>query len=676
MKKVNYIILLLALIFGKLSSQFSLDKKELISQLSSQTNVINNNNFDVLHYKLDAILGMEDNSFSGNMEMKILITALSDSITLNALGLVFTSLKVDNINATYQMYTNREIFTVYLPRTYTQSETLSMSISYYIDQSSLSLPFNRKGYYWFKKDLDSKIEENIGYTMSEPFDARLWMPCFDDPSDKATCEINITVPVGYQAGSNGKLVGVIENPNNTITYKWREDFPITTYLMVISASKYSVFKQYYKKVTNPSDSIEIVNYIWKVDSAGPTWNAVQAFSKVPWMMEVFSTIFGEYPFVKYGHAVAYPFYYGGMEHQTLSTIHRGWISVNAYPFYDDYIAHELAHQWWGNLVTCRTFKDIWLNEGFATYSEMLWREFAFGTQSRNELLNRYTRFTDPSWQYAIYDPQSQGINIFTSNVYHKAGWVLHMLRNLVGDSMFFSILMNYRNTHLYGTATTADFINVVNSTTQNDYSWFFNQWIYGKGWLKIVYETTYDDNSKNFALSVAQVQDNSWPTYKFPLELKFYFDNRDTTITIWDSLRVQVFLFNFASRPDSMIVDPYKKLLKQIVAQPVLVETEYAQNFYLHQNFPNPFNSSTEIKFQLMSDGNVKLAVYDLLGNEIQVLVDEFKQAGWYNIQFDASNLPSGIYYYRLQTLSQGIRKYPIETKTKSSKVRKMVLIK
>ncbi len=674
-KNLLSIVIIIVLSTNVMSQDF-FEKGQYIQPNFLDKNYLVDKNFDVLHYKLDAFLAMEDSSFSGDMNIKVLITQQSDSITLNALGLVFTSLKVNDTDANYNMYSSQEKFTVFLPRTYNASETLDVKISYYRDLTTLNLPYNKKGYYWFRKNLDSKIEENIGYTMSEPYDARLWMPCFDDPSDKATCEINVTVPDGYQAGSNGLLIDVIQNPNNTLTYKWREDLPIATYLMVISASRYSIYKQYYKRVSNPSDSIEIVNYMWQVDSAGSTWNAVQAFTRVPYMMEIFSTIFGEYPFVKYGHAVAYPFYYGGMEHQTLTTIHRGWISVNAYPFYDDYIAHELAHQWWGNLVTCRTFKDIWLNEGFATYSEILWREMAFGIQSRDELLNRYTRFSDQSWQYAIYDPESQGLYLFTSNVYQKAGWVLHMLRNLVGDSLFFDILMNYRNLHAYGTATTEDFINVVNSTTQKDYNWFFNQWIYGRGWLKLAYETSYDENLKDFIISIAQVQDNSWPTYKMPIDIKFYFTNKDTIITIWDSLRVQNFVFNFQNRPDSIKIDPDKKVLKQIISQPVLVENNHIQNFYLYQNYPNPFNSTTEIRFDLLSNSYVKLIVYNLLGSEVQTLLDEYKPAGFYSIKFNAEKFSTGVYYYRLLTFPKDTKKLPIQSKDNSAQIRKMILIK
>ncbi len=676
MKKlfINLLLILWAVLFAQSQDFFRVGKFETQSVLDKTFPKYLSKPFDVLHYKLDANLAMEDSSFSGTMKMKVLITNPTDSLTMHSVGLVFTSLKVNSNQAAYQFYPTAETFTIYLGRTFVASETVEVEINYYRNLAFLRSP-NRQGYYWFRRNpgAPNNIEENIGYTMSEPSDARLWMPCYDDPSDKVTCEINATVPQGYQAGSNGLLVAVSQNGDNTITYRWREDSPITTYLMVITASKYSKFSQYYRRVTNPSDSIEIVNYMWQMDSAGTTWNAVKAFEKVPQMMEVYSRMFGEYPFTKYGHAVAYPFHYEGMEHQTLSTIHRRWISVGAYPFYEDWIAHELVHQWWGNLVTCETWKDIWLNEGFATYSEMLWREFAYGIQSRDELLNRYTRFTDGSWKYAIYDPEGQGIKLFTGNVYQKAGWVLHMLRNVVGDSAFFKILHNYRDAHYYGTATTQDFIDAVNTTTGLNYDWFFNQWIYGKGWLKYASQTSWDSNNNLFTVTVQQQQDVTWPTYKMPLEIKLFWAGRDSTVTVLDSLRLQSFSFIFDTRPDSIQLDPKNKILNQIDPVFTFVDDDLLKHgFKLYQNYPNPFNPKTNISYQLSTASYVTLKIYDLLGREIETLVDGLNEAGSQSVEWNAKSasggLPSGIYFYRL-TVTDG-------NKTSYTQTKKLVLLK
>jgi aminopeptidase N len=629
------------------------------------------NPFDVIHYRLDARLAMSDSGFGGKMNIKVLILNPTDSLLFNTVGLTFASLTVNDTTAGYNLYPLTEQFAIRLPRVFFTAETVDVKIDYTRDLAFPRPIYNRQGYYWFRKDTANHIEENLGYTMSEPTDARMWMPCYDDPSDKATCEINATVPLGYQAGSNGLLVGVVNNPDTTVTFKWREDLPITTYLMVISASKYSKFSQFYHRVTNPADSIEIVNYMWQMDSAGTVWNARLALAHMPRMMEVYSTLFGEYPFAKYGHAVAYQFYYGGMEHQTLTTVHRSWLSVNSYPFYDDYFAHELSHQWWGDLVTCGTWKDIWMNEGFATYSELLWREFQYGTDSRNELLNRYSNFKDGSWRYAIYDPQGQSINLFTGNVYQKAGWVLHMLRYLVGDSTFFNILANHRDSHYYGTATTQDFINTVNAVSGQNYQWFFDEWIYGRGWVKYASQSSWDFDNKEYKVQIQQQQDVSWLTYKMPLEIKFYWPGKDSTVSVWDSLRTQDFNFILADRPDSIQLDPNNKILNQIdtVFDSVLNDAVGPTGFKLYQNYPNPFNPTTNIEYRISNVSSVSLKLYDVMGREVAVLVErQMHTPGIYVKHIDGSSLSSGIYYYRLTVTDNKM--------ITSSETKKLVLIK
>lgn len=607
--------------------------------------------FKVLHYALDAQLAMVNSEFHGTMTIRCQITAPTDLLFFHSVGLVFDSVHVNGSPASYAFFPSQERFRVALPRTFAIGETVTVAITY---ERDLSFPRfeERRGYYWYPKDFQpGHVWQNIGYTMSEPSDARLWMPCYDDPSEKATADINVTVPAGYIGASNGRLTSIESNPDGTVTYRWSSEYPIATYLMVITASSYATYSHFYGKVTAPTDSIEVQYYMWREDSAGAQFNAVQAFSKTVRMMEAYSHIFGEYPFEKYGMAVVYPFLYGGMEHQTLSSIHRAWISVAAYPHYEDGIAHELAHQWWGNMVTCRTWADIWLNEGFASYAEALWREVEYGEASYEQKMRSFRTF-NVTWRGAMYDPLSQGYPLFNSSVYHKGAWVLHMLRAVVGDSLFFAILGNYRQVHEYGAATTRDFQDVVNATAGASYDWFFDQWVYGGGWPEYAYTTHWDPNTQSYTVKVFQMQDSLWQTFKMPLELKVWKNGVATPFVVVDSLRFQSFTFQLGAQPDSLQFDPRNRILKRIVAPPPgeTDRDELPNAFRLYQNYPNPFNPLTIIQYDLPMRTRVRLEVADLLGRSIGTLVDEIQEPGSYQKEFLARRLASGVYFYRLVT--------------------------
>lgn len=602
--------------------------------------------YDVLHYDLTASLAMSDAGFHGTMVITVLITEATDSLWFHALGLVFDSLTVNDTSAAVSVDVPDETFSVHLPRAFAAAETARVRIAYERDVAFPRL-VERQGYYWYPKNYEPATLENIGYTMSEPLDARLWMPCFDDPSDKATCGINVRVPAGYLAASNGLLTGVEESDSISV-FHWKEDSPIATYLMCITASKFSTFSDYYHKVTNPAESLEVKYYMWQADSAGSQYNAVRAFSKVTEMMRVFSLKFGEFPFEKYGMAAVYPFQFGGMEHQTMTTVHLAWLGSAAYPGYENDIAHELAHQWWGDMVTCGTFKDIWLNESFATYAEALWQEGEYGPSAYNQTMNSF-EFFDPSWQSAIYDPEGQGEPLFGSAEYEKGAWVLHMLRSILGDSLFVHTLQNYRFAYFFNSATTAQFSSVVSSTAGSDYSWFFNEWVFGPGWPTYAYRTVWDSASARYDLEVRQMQ-TSYPLFKMPIEVTVSYLGVDSMDIVWDSLAFQS--FPLQAGVDSIQFDPRNRVLKQVVTWPTAVADgkQLPSRTELYQNFPNPFNPSTTIRYALAKRQFVELKIYDILGRVVRTLVSGVQEPGVKTVSVDAARLPSGVYMYRLQS--------------------------
>lgn len=597
--------------------------------------------FDMLNYKLDLSLAMINDGFHGKMTMTMRLKENVDSLSLNAVGLTFDTLRVDGIPKSFAFRSGTESFTIFLGGTRLVGDTVRIEIVYR-RTPGFPRPSSRQGYYFFRDTIG--LPSNLGYTFSEPYDARFWMPCYDQPWDKATSDINITVPTGYVAASNGKLLGTTNNGNGTTTWRWRERNQIATYLMCLTVSQFTISSLPYIKSTG--DTIPIQYYAWRTFTVGgntftDSANFAPFLPRVREMIQTFSTPFGDYPFDKYGMTTIVPFGYLGMEHQTISTINRYYATS------EWVVSHELAHQWWGNNVTCGTWADIWLNEGFATYSEALWKEHIGGfPELKRYMLDTLQRFQFGSWQGAIYDPVSQGFNLFDQVVYSKAGWVIHTLRGVLGDSLFFRTLKAFQTRWAGKSAVTAELKAVVDSIAQRDMSWFFNQWIYGRGWP--MYASRFTWSADTIRLTIQQQQQAGWPTYTMPIRVRAYYGAQQRDYIVHDSLRSQTFRLPLNVQPDSVVLDPDGWILKQIVAPTSVAEEKLPTEFALYQNYPNPFNPKTNIGFRVQGSGLVVLKILDLLGREVATLVNETKPAGEYSIQFDATNLASGIYYYRL----------------------------
>jgi aminopeptidase N len=552
------------------------------------------------------------------------INLRTDSVTSGGHGLSFDT----------QSMANKLMITL------TQSMISRDSVSVDIWYAHVST--ENKGYYYYDRNPDVTLER-LAYTFTEPYDSPYWFPCINDPSVKVPCSINIRVPQGYLAASNGLLKHTIDNGDGSVTFQWEEPHPIAMYLMVVTISKYSTFSHFYRRVSNPSDSVEIKYYVWQADSAGTTYNAVTSFANVVDMMTFYSAVFGKYPFDKYGMASVYPFGAGGMEHQTMTTIHRSWLENGGSQLG---IAHELAHQWWGDMVTCGTFADIWLNEGFATYSEALWEEHFYGSARFSSLMSGIQHFTDGSWQVPIYDPPQD--YLFGDVEYSKGAWVLHMLRGLLGESAFFSVFKTYRQRFEYKSATTDDFAAAASSVAGRDLSWFFNQWIYGKGWPIYGYRWTAQSGGDGYDVKVDIQQQQDEDVFQMPIQLKMQGGGKDTVVFADNTMRNQSFNFVVSFRPDIVYFDPGGWILKQI-SPDVGADNGLPHSFVLYQNYPNPFNPATVIRCYLPVAGIVGLKVYNLLGQEVTALASEQELAGFHDFRFEGKGLTSGVYFYSLR---------------------------
>ncbi len=404
---------------------------------------------------------------------------------------------------------------------------------------------------------DSHNGSPMIWSLSEPYGARSWWPCKDIPSDKAdSVDISITVPSSLVAASNGTLTSAVDN-GTTRTYNWHEGYPIASYLVSVAIHPYTVFSHWYHYA--PSDSMEVRYYVYP-DHYGSVQSTYAL--TVP-MITFYAGLFGEYPFLneKYGHAEFT--WGGGMEHQTLTSL-GGW---------GEYlIAHELAHQWWGDMITCNSFHHIWLNEGFATYSEALWSESTYGRAQYKSDMD-YAKYFGAG---TIFVADTTDFNrIFHSGLsYNKASWVLHMLRHVVGDSTFFDILKSYYadTRYQYGTITTERFRDICEGVSGMDLDYFFQEWIYEEyypmysySWSSLPAGGSFDIN-----LTIDQLQSNY--IFKMPVDITVFFAAGDTTITVIDSLASQNFTLTVAESPTAVAIDKDEWILRTI-EEPIIAPT-------------------------------------------------------------------------------------------------------
>jgi hypothetical protein len=372
------------------------------------------------------------------------------------------------------------------------------------------------------------------------------------------------------------------------------------------------------------------------------------------MLQILSDYFGLYPFIKekYGNAEMGWKGGGGMENQTVSSISR---------FTETILVHELVHQWFGDKITCRDWQNIWLNEGFATFGEMLYAEKVYGDSAYNNFVTLEMAHAKNA-KGSIYVQDISSISeIFNGNrSYSKGGIVLHMLRGVVGDSVFFKIMKTYSNDPLiaYSTAVTADFQRDAEAVSGMDLRYFFNEWIYGEGYPKYKIDWHADKINNNYEVSVNVSQlVNTYPSYfTMPVQIKISTSAGDTLLSFFNDQQDQQVKFIVKGTPAAVTIDPDNWILKDAITFSDSNNISGPVKFELGQNHPNPlnpFNPTTTIEYQVpelntVLNTNVKLIVYDILGNQVAVLVDKAQSPGKYSIVFNAGGLASGVYIYSL----------------------------
>ncbi|MEZ4921073.1 MAG: M1 family aminopeptidase, partial [Saprospiraceae bacterium] len=441
------------------------------------------------------------------------------------------------------------------------------------------------------------------WTLSEPYGAKVWWPCKQDLNDKIdSIDVLVTTPMPYRAASNGVLVEEAVS-GNTVRYHWRHRYPIPAYLIAFAVTDYATFSDY---VYLPDgDSIEILNYVFHPDLI----QGQNELSSTVEIMELYNDLFGIYPFAdeKYGHAQFG--WGGGMEHQTMSFM--GGFSYGLQ-------AHELAHQWFGDKVTCGSWEDIWLNEGFATYLTGL-TSLYLGTPQEWESWktnNLNNIISQPDGSVWVDDTTSVG-RIFSGRLsYKKGAYVLHMLRWQLGDDAFYQGIQNYLNDPAlaYGYARTPDLQQHLEASSGQDLEVFFDQWFYGEGYPS--YHAIWEPTSNGIRIQLDQTtSDPSIAFFQMPVPVRVNASGLDTILRLDHQFSGQVFEIELPDQPLSLEVDPEKWLISgNNTVEMAAVGTEVWSEMGLHVVLaPNPVSSHLQV-YARSSDQAFSLKIYDLVG--------------------------------------------------------------
>jgi aminopeptidase N len=549
-------ILLLAATLSAQTQTIDFSKKPLQSERSRS--------YDAIHYRIKLAIDIEAKSFAG--ETTVVFSALTDGLTtcvLDAEEYTVSSVLSD-YGAPLRFEQSDKELKVTLARPYRFGEITAITCFYKGSRPKKGLQFPE----------ETPDNPRLVYSDSFPDNVHHWFPCFDYPNDKATNETIVTVKSGYKVAANGRLDSVVEDKAaGTVIYHYSQELPHSTYLMFFAAAPYVVVQDFYK-------SLPVNYWVYPQDEA----KARPTYGKTPEMIEFFNKTFGyDYPWQKYDQ-ISVPS--GGGAESTSATAMTQRIMVGA-PDEAEFtaigiVSHELAHQWWGDLITLRSWAHTWLNESFGTYSDYLYFRHAKGDDEGavNLLgkLNSYlreakTRYIRP----IVSDRYDKPGDMFDSHTYPKGALVLHMLRTMVGDEVFFATLSHYLHHNAFQPADTADFIRSVKTVTGQNFDWFFDQWLFKPGHPVFDVKSEWDAAAKVLRLKVAQVQDFSRgiPVFRVPVAIKVVTAKGPAVHKVWIREREETFEFPAETKPLLVRFDEGNTLIKEVAFPKDLDELVY-----------------------------------------------------------------------------------------------------
>jgi aminopeptidase N len=537
----------------------------------SEREKINN----LVHTKLKVDFNFNESEMNG--EAWITLTPHfyeTNKVVLDAKAFKIHEVKINNSKAPYN-YSDNEL-TIELNKTYKKGEEYTVYIKYTarpeeVKQKGSKVITNAKGLYFIDPKEEDPTKPTQIWTQGETEASSCWFPTIDSPNQKTTQEIYMTVPDKYVTLSNGTLKSQTNNPNGTRTDYWKMNQKHAPYLFFMGVGEFSIVKDHWNELD--------VNYYVE-----PKYESVakDIFGNTPEMMTFFSEITGvPYAWDKYSQIVVRDYVSGAMENTT-AVVHGEDAQQKKGQLIDSNewegtIAHELFHHWFGDLVTAESWSNLTVNESFATYSVYLWYEYKYGKdkanahmyddvkvyfESQNENKN-LVRFYYEDKEH-MFDPVS----------YHKGNAILHMLRNYLGDDAFFQGLNYYLTKYKFGTAEAHELRLAFEKVSGKDLNWFFNQWYFGNGHIKL--NITYDYNTINSTVTVNVDQQGN--IFKFPLTIDIYENSRKLSYDVWVDSKQNSFTFPFNKLPKLINIDAKHVLLAEITEKKTLKNYIYQFN--------------------------------------------------------------------------------------------------
>ena len=523
---------------------------------------------NLLHTTLRCIPDWTKNQLLGNAEIQLKAHfAPIDSIELNARGMAILRvgyrLNEQRFDSIAFEYDSTRI-TFKLKEPLHRSDTLMVNIDYIAKPDELKVGGSDainsdKGLYFINTDGKNPVKPKQLWTQGETESNSVWFPTIESPAQKMTQDIYLTVDTSLITLSNGLLLATIVNGDGTKTDHWKQSLPAAPYLTMIAVGPFSVVKDSWR-------GKEVSYYLDKPYEK----YARKIFGETPAMIEFFSNQLGvEYPWEKYSQVVVHDYVSGAMENTT-ATVHGTNMQQDPREMldgdYSDYISHELFHHWFGDLVTCESWSNITLNEGFANYSEYLWREHRYGKENadcyfQGEMsgyLSSAKRTDPPLIRFNYKDRE----DVYDAISYNKGGRVLHMLRKEIGDTAFFAALKDYLTRNAYQSAEIHDLRKSFELITGQDLNWFFNQWFMDGGHPSLKFSYQWIDSSKIMEVNIEQAQDLSNNSlYRLPISVDIYLQNQILHESIVIERQKETFRFPLREKPQLINTDADKVTL-------------------------------------------------------------------------------------------------------------------